>query len=128
VWLAERRFRQQLHEALPVNDPRALERWSACLRHTAHRRVHTLWQVEGIRSPLLYGGVRPRLLLPATLVGQLSDGELEHVFCHELTHDLRRDIWANWMATALSLVHWFNPLVWWGLARCTAIPWSGCSS
>ena len=119
VWLAERRFRQQLHQAVPVNDPRALELWSASVRHTVRRRAPTLWQVPGIRSPLLYGGIRPRLFLPAALVGQLSDAELEHVFYHELTHDLRRDIWANWGATVLSLVHWFNPLVWWGLARMT---------
>jgi uncharacterized protein DUF4019/BlaR1 peptidase M56 len=45
---------------------------------------------------------------------------LRLLFLHELSHAKRRDILANWIATIVHVVHWWNPLVALALARMRA--------
>jgi beta-lactamase regulating signal transducer with metallopeptidase domain len=83
-------------------------------------RVQTLVGVivtDSVRSPALFGFVRPRLLLPQGLIETLSLEELQHVFLHELAHLKRGDIYLGWLVSLLQLIHWFNPLVWVALCR-----------
>jgi beta-lactamase regulating signal transducer with metallopeptidase domain len=83
-------------------------------------RVQTIVGVivtDSVRSPALFGFVRPRLLLPRGLVETLSLEELQHVFLHELAHLKRRDIYLGWLVSLLQVIHWFNPLVWFALCR-----------
>jgi beta-lactamase regulating signal transducer with metallopeptidase domain/N-acetylneuraminic acid mutarotase len=65
-----------------------------------------------VKSPVLHGFIRPRLVLPPGMIASLSEEALCHVFLHELAHMRRRDILVNWGATGLLIVHWCNPLVW----------------
>lgn len=65
-----------------------------------------------VRSPLLYGFIRPRLLLPEKVTSGFSVAELRQVFLHELAHIKRMDVPVGWAAAVLLAVHWFNPLVW----------------
>ena len=86
-------------------------------------RVRTpigLFEASGIRSPALYGFIRPRILLPTGLVETFLPHELRHVFLHELAHVQRRDIAWNWVLAVLQLLHWFNPFVWLAFARMRA--------
>jgi len=83
-------------------------------------RVQTLVGVivtDSVRSPALFGFVRPRLLLPQGLIEALSLEELQHIFLHELAHLKRRDIYLGWLVSLLQVIHWFNPLVWFALCR-----------
>ena len=114
VAVAERRLRQRLGRARPVTDARVLEVWNDCLETAGRTMRPALAEVEGIPSPVLIGVIRPRVLLPAGLATRLTDQELLHIFVHELVHHHRRDIWVNWFSALLTIVHWFNPLVWWG--------------
>jgi beta-lactamase regulating signal transducer with metallopeptidase domain len=72
----------------------------------------TLVETEAVKSPTLFGFVRPRLLLPTGLVSTFTREELRHVFLHELAHIKRLDILTGWVTLGLQIVHWFNPLVW----------------
>ena len=65
-----------------------------------------------VRTPCLLGFIRPRLILPMGLRGELSTNELRLVFLHELAHLQRRDLAMNWLLAAVEIVHWFNPLAW----------------
>ena len=118
LWVAEWRFRGKLRRAAPVTDPRVLQVWGEALGAHEKRRS-ALWQVDGIRSPVLFGVFRPRVLLPVGLADHLSDQELRHVLVHELVHQRRRDLLVNWAATMLEALHWFNPVVWWSFRRMT---------
>jgi hypothetical protein len=60
----------------------------------------------------LFGFIRPRLLLPAGFTRSFSPEELRHVFLHELAHIKRCDILIGWLMTAVQILHWFNPFVW----------------
>lgn len=61
--------------------------------------------------PVVWGILRPRLLLPA-IAGQWSDEQLRSVLLHELAHIKRRDALSQLLAQAACALHWFNPLVW----------------
>ncbi len=70
-----------------------------------------------VATPGLHGLLRPRLLLPPGFTAAFSEDELRFVFLHELAHLKRRDLALNWIAATLQVVHWFNPVVWFGFAR-----------
>ena len=70
-----------------------------------------------ITTPALHGFFRPRLVLPAGFTERFSEQELRFILLHELAHVKRRDILLNWLAAGLQVVHWFNPLIWFGFAR-----------
>ncbi len=61
--------------------------------------------------PVVWGIVRPRLLLPA-VAGQWSEEQLRSVLLHELAHIKRRDALSQLLAQTACAVHWFNPLAW----------------
>lgn len=117
VAAAERRLRLRLRHAHPVTDARVLGVWSECRGAAARRMAPTIAEVEGIPSPVLLGVIRPRVLLPEGLAARLTDQELRHILVHELVHHRRRDLLVNWLGALLTIVHWFNPLVWWSARR-----------
>lgn len=63
---------------------------------------------EYIKTPLVFGLVRPCVILPET---DMSMDEKRLAFIHELTHIKNGDLWLKFLAFVISTVHWFNPLV-----------------
>jgi len=70
-----------------------------------------------LSSPILFGHVHPRIVLPAKVSADLPGDQLQAIFLHELTHLQRGDIWVNWLQMILQAVYWFHPLVWFANAR-----------
>ena len=75
---------------------------------------------DKIKSPALFGFVRPRLLLPQGMLETYGLEELRYVFIHELGHLKQRDIYLGWLIALLQVVHWFNPLMWFAFGRMRA--------
>ncbi|WP_323814222.1 M56 family metallopeptidase [Cellvibrio sp. NN19] len=67
---------------------------------------------DQITCPLTLGLIKSTIVLPMDIERQLSSEELKLVFLHELTHIQRKDILWNWIAHCITLLHWFNPLIW----------------
>lgn len=67
-----------------------------------------LFRNSSVKAPLLMGFVRPRIILPDI---PYSEGDLKNIFLHEITHLQRFDLAVNWLAGLISVLHWFNPLV-----------------
>jgi beta-lactamase regulating signal transducer with metallopeptidase domain len=84
-----------------------------------HRRVRHLdtsafvVETDVVRTPALYGLLRPVLLLPRGL----TESEVRHVVLHETWHLKRMDVAVSWLLAAAQIVHWFNPLVWFAASR-----------
>jgi hypothetical protein len=55
---------------------------------------------------------RPRLLLPARLIGTLNAESWRSILAHELAHIRRRDHWLRRIELAAGLFWWWNPLYW----------------
>jgi len=101
----------------PVTDQGILE---ALEDGKMRMRVRTLVGVvvtDMVRTPALFGFIRPRILLPQGLIETLGPDGLHHVFLHELAHLKRRDIHLAWLVCLLQVLHWFNPLIWFAFRR-----------
>jgi beta-lactamase regulating signal transducer with metallopeptidase domain len=63
-------------------------------------------------SPVLWCLGAPRLLIPASLLGQLEAAWWPGVFVHELAHLRRRDHWVSWLELVAGCFWWWNPVFW----------------
>jgi beta-lactamase regulating signal transducer with metallopeptidase domain/Tol biopolymer transport system component len=100
-----------------VTDQGILDLLEDCKAQMGIRTILGVVSTYKIKSPALFGFVRPRLLLPAGMIETLSYEELRYVFLHELAHLKRRDIYIGWLMSVLQVLHWFNPLVWFAFRR-----------
>ncbi|WP_129595882.1 M56 family metallopeptidase [Anaerophilus nitritogenes] len=73
-----------------------------------------IFKVKGIQTPAIFGWIRPRILLPIDIEKKLSPKGLEHIILHELVHFKRKDIVLFWITGILQIIHWFNPIIWYG--------------
>jgi beta-lactamase regulating signal transducer with metallopeptidase domain len=83
--------------------------WSGC-SSGARLFVHPSAPV-----PLVFGLMRPVVLLPQRLAATLSEDELRMVLAHEAAHLQRRDTFASLYMFVCFALFWFHPFVW--LAR-----------
>jgi beta-lactamase regulating signal transducer with metallopeptidase domain len=104
----------------PVTRPDVIELLEDCKQELGVHVPMNVVQSADVRSPALLGFLRPRLLLPERLLETFDRQALRLLFLHELSHAKRRDILVNWVATAVHVVHWWNPLVAYALARMRA--------
>ena len=56
---------------------------------------------------------RPVVLLPAALLGRLSEPQMNAVLAHELEHIERRDNLKANVHRLVETLFWFHPAVWW---------------
>ena len=82
------------------------------LRHSVRLRM-----TDKTSSPVVFGFLRPVILLPASLLGRLSETQLRSVLLHELIHLRRGDVWVNCVQTLLQMFYWWHPLLWLANAR-----------
>ena len=93
-------------------DPRVVREFRRlCERMRIRRRVRIL-QVADITSPALTVGLRPCVLLPASLAGEDKRKERSFALRHELTHLKRGDLQVMFWYGLLRCVWWFHPVAW----------------
>lgn len=107
----------KLKNSKPVTDARILEidRESRAILGISSELP--ILSTDLVPSPALYGVLRPKLLIPEPLAGQLSNEELKYVILHELAHWKRKDIPVLFLITVVQSLYWFHPLVWYALYR-----------
>ncbi|ABF42298.1 peptidase M56, BlaR1 [Candidatus Koribacter versatilis Ellin345] len=74
---------------------------------------------DEVSVPMVIGFVRPAILLPSSLVPQLSEEELDVIVLHEMAHIRRWDDWTNLVQKVVKAVFFFHPAVWWIDGRLT---------
>ena len=104
----------------PLTDQKILDLLEDCKAEMGIRIILGVVATDKVKSPALFGFIRPRLLLPAGMLEALSPKELRHVFLHELAHLKRHDIYIGWLMSLLQVLHWFNPLIWLAFYRLRA--------
>lgn len=104
----------------PVTDQQILDLLEDCKMQMRVRTIVGVVVTDKVRTPALFGFVRPRILLPQGLIETLGLDELHYVFLHELAHLKRRDIYLAWLVCLLQVLHWFNPLIWLAFRRMRA--------
>jgi len=77
----------------------------------------SVFKTSLVKSPTLFGFFKPKILLPAEITSQTSLSDMKYIFLHELSHIKQRDILINWITGILKIIHWFNPVIWYGFYR-----------
>jgi beta-lactamase regulating signal transducer with metallopeptidase domain len=106
LWSAVRLSRLQKH--LPEGECEELE---AVARELGLKQAPRLLIGAVDAVPMVWGVWRPCLLLPAGFESWSLE-KRRGVLLHELAHLRRRDPLALWLAQAVKVLHWFNPLAW----------------
>jgi Tol biopolymer transport system component/Zn-dependent protease with chaperone function len=113
LWRIVKRDRPLLNQSM-------LELFEECKAQMGVQSLVVVVPSDRVRSPGLFGFVRPRLLLPRQMLDNATAEEMRYVFLHELAHLRRHDIYLGWLASLLQVLHWFNPLVWFAFYRMRA--------
>lgn len=114
------RFVARIRAQRPVTDSAVLDLLEDCKSLMGVRTPLSVVETSAVKSPALCGFIRPRLLLPENLLASFTPRELRYVLLHELAHVKRLDMAMNWVVTALRVLHWFNPVLWFAFRRLAA--------
>ncbi len=99
---------RKLREAIPIKDNVFI---NALINKFRLRRKVSVLYYDRIQSPITYGVIRPKILLPKSL--DLSNlQQLNYIITHEMVHIKRYDMILNHLSHLCVCLHWFNPLVW----------------
>lgn len=104
----------------PITDQKILDLLEDCKMQMHIGTILGVVVSDRIKSPALFGFIRPRLLLPQGMLEAFGLEELRYVFIHELAHLKQRDIYLGWLIALLHVAHWFNPLMWFAFSRIRA--------
>ena len=91
------------------------------------RVVNGRFTSSHIATPLTFGVLRPRILLPDGWE-RWSATRLAVVLDHEHAHVRRRDPLVQWLALLNRAVFWFHPLAWWLERRLAALAEEACDA
>lgn len=106
-----------LHRLRTVNTQRISSGWTEKLNHLKWQMgiVQPIEIRESLRvsSPMLVGWMKPVILLPIGMLSGLSPQQVECILAHELAHVRRMDYLVNLIQSAIEVLLFFNPAVWW---------------
>lgn len=66
-----------------------------------------VFELSGLKTPMLYGVRRPRILIPAGM--ELPEEDLRYLLSHETAHHFHHDILIKLGVSLLTIVYWWNP-------------------
>jgi beta-lactamase regulating signal transducer with metallopeptidase domain len=91
--------------------------WQAVLDRLAERlgigRRVILGLVDDLASPVTAGALAPLVLVPASLATGMAPQLLEALLAHELAHVRRHDYLVNLIQSAIEILLFYHPAVWW---------------
>ena len=115
--LAYLRLRSIDRSALPLENPDARRIFRQCCGELGIERAIPVYTTPYLKSPVMTGILRPRVLLPLHAALGSDAHTLRCILLHELNHYVRKDAAANLLMNLAGIVYWFNPLVWYALRQ-----------
>jgi beta-lactamase regulating signal transducer with metallopeptidase domain len=106
------RFARLLRHATPA-PPEVQERARRLARRLGLARCPGVWLLPGRVAPMLWAAFgRPRLLVPAGLLGRLTPEGRDTLLLHELAHLRRGDHRVRALEFLAMGLYWWHPVVW----------------
>ncbi len=84
----------------------------ACKRDMGIRAVIKVHVLDWLDTPALTASIKPKLLLPKSMLQGMDLRQIEYGIRHELMHYRHRDYLTALLLMLLRCVYWFNPVVW----------------
>lgn len=98
--------------ARPVDDPSWLSALERCRRKLEIRQPVNLAWTSGASIPLVFGWLRPTIVLPESLAQLDARGHADAILLHELSHIRRADYSWNLALRVVQAIYWPHPFVW----------------
>jgi TonB family protein len=101
----------------------AVRELSAIRRNAApwsSRHAYPVLVSPRVSVPIAFGFVRPAVVLPAALAGELDTEALESIIVHESAHLQRLDVWTNALARVVEALLVLSPAAWFVMRRLSA--------
>jgi len=76
-------------------------------------RVVRVLESSSVTVPMMVGWARPVVLMPAAALIGLSPVQIEALIAHELAHVRRMDYLVNLIQSAVEILLFYHPAVWW---------------
>lgn len=114
IVVASRQWRQfnQLNYQEKIPAPLWLQHFLNSQRVNLAINQHvTVWLNNTISTPMVFGFFKPIILVPASLISQLSPLQIEALIMHELFHIKHHDFIFNIAIMIIKPLFWFNPWV-----------------
>lgn len=83
-----------------------------CKSKLKSNRTVKLYITDDFTSPMTYGVISPKILIPRSIIEHFDSNELEYILLHELVHIKRFDVLFNLLGMLVCVIHWYNPIVW----------------
>lgn len=109
-WFGVQRLRRR--GIAPVTSELAMRVKSLAERMKISRPVQVA-QSALAKTPLVVGWLKPAIMLPASILAELSPQQLEAILAHELAHIRRHDYLVNLLQTVVETLLFYHPAVWW---------------
>jgi beta-lactamase regulating signal transducer with metallopeptidase domain len=114
-WMLSLRLIRSAQVAVPPALIDLMER--AQLALLAKGRAAKLLIGERVTGPVVFGWLRPVVLLPVSAVTGLNESQLLAILAHGLAHVRRHDFLVNTLQRCVESVLFYHPAVWWLSAR-----------
>jgi bla regulator protein blaR1 len=121
-------FRKRVRNSCKIDNQEVLSVLEACKEKLDIRKAIPIYETSSLRSPCLYGVIKPGIYLPEDIVSIADSRQLTHILLHELTHYKRKDLWFNSLWTLSLGLHWYNPFVWLAVKKIKADQEVACDS
>lgn len=122
----------QLHclrrSALPLQNPEVRALYHSCLTETGIAGSLPIYSTAFLKSPVLAGIRKPCIYLPIHLISDYHPSEMRYMLLHELQHCKHRDNLAGFFMNLAGAIYWFNPPVWYALAKMRSDRESACDA
>ena len=96
------------------NEPELYREYVSCMDELNIKHSVPLYASCSISSPVSYGLIRPKVIIPQDMDIELSAQDLHYIFLHELQHYKHKDAVLNYMSCIFQILYWFNPFIWSG--------------
>lgn len=67
---------------------------------------------DQVKSPIVFGVLHPKIILPYDIADICTDTEISHIITHEEVHIKRLDHIVKLISMTVAAVYWFNPFIW----------------
>lgn len=108
------RIQKYTYPITAENEPELYSEYTSCMEELNIKRSVSLYASCSISSPVSYGLIRPKIMIPQDMDIELSAQDLRYIFLHELQHYKHKDAVLNYVSCIFQILYWFNPLIWYG--------------
>lgn len=110
-------LRKRAYLITAQTEPELYRQYKNCLKELHIRHPLTLYASCSISSPVSYGLLKPKIIIPQDLDILMTEEDIRYIFLHELQHYKHKDALLNSLSCILQIVYWFNPFIWYGFRQ-----------